>query len=827
MPPRRVARSVSRRNSPQSPPKPQASVSSPSLASQIPSKQPSRSHSREPVGLGNPHQHQSNAQSLSPLGEAAENPNVTSPSRLSTPSSSDQFESLSQDFQADLDELDRDTVIDDLRDLYHDSSALLAVFSTPTGQSLSTVIAQVSQPTSLLGRRFRHQARNLQRTRQSFGENDLINPSLIVCKVAGATDLSQVEDALWRPDAILHLANLSLQLIALFMTSPEDRKHLSFMYNNFPNHFAGPLGSSFALKPSRNTFELVLDVTTQLFLHTATENNSRPDFDPHQHLQDVFWDDPDRLLGDYDTDTESIALARFKVLQEHLNSDLDLATQLQTLSLRFPWSEFLRRVLQWSIERASELNGIIASQSGVDKIVDSLIKGDHDSSTAPSEAVHDPSPSNHDSPSPQPNIHSQTASAKENQLAHTSPTPNLTTEERMHMEFQQLRKEKARHAAQVLRLSQRVTPRAPAPDPLREIPQSPTPVADILDPHDDDANPNDQLLGAQTDDDIGHDDDLSALPAKNPSQPDIIPTQNTAIIMQTLARQAAEREKENGPRPPKRSLLDRQATAIRDEWTADPDFDSIPMPEPRRRATKRPSPVHNDESGEEEGFEEDSRPHKKTHTATGRQSALKSMPLQQAYLKDKIRNARADTAYHRAEPASHIQPAVPSLTQPNPQYPQSASVFHDPPSTAPPGITRPSVFPTAAAPQATQAHLANLEAKVLTAQARERHHPKTQTRIPWTVYETDRLIEMVGHLRTQWSAILKRDMVHEDGPQLQKRTQVGLKDKARNIKIDFLKARRALPPGFEDVSLSVRDKEHLTDMGVYVPDSRYTGPNLE
>lgn len=730
---------------------------------------------------------------------------------------------MSQDFQADLDELDRDTVIDDLRDLYHGSNALLSVFTTTRYRSLSTIIAQVSQRTSLLGRRFRHQARNLQRTRQSFGENDLINPSLIVCKVAGATDLSKVEDALWRPDAILHLANISLQLIALFMTSPEDRKHLSFMYNNFPNHFAGPPGSSFALKPSKNTFELVLDITTQLFLHTATENSSRPDFDPHQHLQDVFWDEPDRLLADYDADTESIALARFKVLQDHLNSDLDLATQLGKLSLRFPWSEFLRRVLQWSTERASELDGIIASQSGVDKIVDSLIKGDHDSSTAPSEAARDPSPSNHDSPSPQSNTRSQTASAKEDQLAHTSPTSNLTTEERMHIEFQQLRKEKARHAAQVLRLSQRVTPRTPAPDPLQEIPQSPTPVAEILDAHDDDANPNDQLLGAQIDGDIDHDsvmsdNDLLALPANTFSQPEIIPTQNTAIIMQTLARQAAEREKENGARPPKRSLLDRQATATRDEWTADPDFDSIPTPEPRRRATKRASPVHNDESGEEDGFEEDSRPHKKTYTAIGRQSAPKSMPLQQAYLKDNIRNVRADPGYRGAEPASNVQP--------NRQYPHPAPVFHDPPSTAPPAITHPSIFPMAAAPPATQAHIANLEAKVLTAQARERHHPKTQTRIPWTAHETDRLIEMVGHLRTQWSAILKRDKVHEDGPQLQQRTQVGLKDKARNIKIDFLKARRALPSGFEDVSLSARDKEHLTDLGVYVPDGRYTGPDL-
>ncbi|RVX70528.1 hypothetical protein B0A52_05179 [Exophiala mesophila] len=814
MAPRKAARSASRRSTPQSPPKPPASLSSPSLASQIHDKQPSRSRSRETSVLERPHQHQPNpnARSLSTIGENDQDANLIALGPRSVPSWSDHSESMSQDFQADLDELDRDTVIDDLRDLYHNSKALLSLFSSPGHRSLSSIISQVSQPTSLLGRRFRHQARNLQRTRQSFGENDLINPSLIICKVAGATDVSQVEDALWRPDAILYLANISLQLISLFKTSPEDRNHLSFMYNNFPNHFAGPPGSSFALQPSKTTSELVLEITTQLFLHNATEQYSlSDDFDPHKHLQDVFWDDPDRLLRDYDADMESRALARVKMLQDQLDSDLDLATQLRNLKERFPWSKFLRRVLQWSTEQAAELDRIIASQSGVDKIVDSLIKDHLQSGTELLDPTSESSSADHETTSPQAITHTQLDDANETHLPHASTPSKPLTGVRMDVEFQQLKKEKARHAAQVLGLSQRANRRSPAAEPLREIPQSPTPVEDSLDAQDDDANPNDQLLGAQTDDNIDQDGvigdhDLWAPPANVSSPPEIVPTQTTAIIMQTLAKKAAEREKDKGVILPKRSLLDRQAAATREEWTADPDFDSVPTPETIRRAKKRPSPVHSSQSGEEEDFEEDSRPHKKAHHTVGRQGASKSMHSQQPLFKDDARDARPD-------PDSRRTQLVPNL--------QSLS------STAPLRTAQPPSFPVAAVPQASQAAVANLEAKVLTAQAREWRHPKTQVRVPWSEQETERLIEMVGHLHTQWSTIMKRDQVHEDGPRLQNRNQVALKDKARNIKMDFLKARRALPPGFEDVSITARDRENLEAMGVHVSEGRYTGPNLK
>ena len=63
----------------------------------------------------------------------------------------------------------------------------------------------------------------------------------------------------------------------------------------------------------------------------------------------------------------------------------------------------------------------------------------------------------------------------------------------------------------------------------------------------------------------------------------------------------------------------------------------------------------------------------------------------------------------------------------------------------------------------------------------------TQVRIPYTQQEVERLIELIALHETKWQRILEADNEHEDGPVLQGRTQVQLKDKARNMKLDFLK----------------------------------------
>ena len=85
------------------------------------------------------------------------------------------------------------------------------------------------------------------------------------------------------------------------------------------------------------------------------------------------------------------------------------------------------------------------------------------------------------------------------------------------------------------------------------------------------------------------------------------------------------------------------------------------------------------------------------------------------------------------------------------------------------------------APRASQVYnLANTAAKQMTAL-----QPKEpQARKPWTEDETERLLELIEKFGTSWKQLKEED---RDLRILDNRDQVALKDKARNMKFDFLK----------------------------------------
>lgn len=94
---------------------------------------------------------------------------------------------------------------------------------------------------------------------------------------------------------------------------------------------------------------------------------------------------------------------------------------------------------------------------------------------------------------------------------------------------------------------------------------------------------------------------------------------------------------------------------------------------------------------------------------------------------------------------------------------------------------------------------------------------KPKGRQTWTEAETNALINGVTQLGPQWAAILS---IHgQNGTvsnALANRNQVALKDKARNIKLLFLKQGQQVPPGFEHVTgeLMTRAPTHAANMGI-------------
>ncbi|KAI5846530.1 hypothetical protein DFP73DRAFT_526022 [Morchella snyderi] len=83
----------------------------------------------------------------------------------------------------------------------------------------------------------------------------------------------------------------------------------------------------------------------------------------------------------------------------------------------------------------------------------------------------------------------------------------------------------------------------------------------------------------------------------------------------------------------------------------------------------------------------------------------------------------------------------------------------------------------------------------------------------WGRKQTALLIRIIGEEGCKWAEI--RDM---NVPEFSGRTNVQLKDKARNIKYDYLKARMQLPRNFEDVTISRTQVQTLIQMGINCDD---------
>jgi protein TBF1 len=123
------------------------------------------------------------------------------------------------------------------------------------------------------------------------------------------------------------------------------------------------------------------------------------------------------------------------------------------------------------------------------------------------------------------------------------------------------------------------------------------------------------------------------------------------------------------------------------------------------------------------------------------------------------------------------------LEQPGPSTQHTRSPLHDfgtrfPSSTAP-----------ASLPAGTPYSQINQIAKqnVLATKERDNKHI-LQQRKPYTEEEVHRLMDLIAiNQGPKYAKILKDDEKHPAGPLLQGRSQVQLKDKARNIKMDFLK----------------------------------------
>ncbi|KEF58653.1 uncharacterized protein A1O9_06579, partial [Exophiala aquamarina CBS 119918] len=797
MPPRGHTRSVSRRSTPLSPPKPSPQSGLGDARRQ--NKTPIRSISREVLTDA-----QNDLLNIDQVLETVnEEESIQHSDFFDHPSSvSASSESVSS-LQNDLKELEHDEIVEYLPNLHSESLAVLSSFDISEEDRLNSTILEMSR-TGSLPRKLHIRAEKLKNSRKPFAEGDFINPVLIVRKLAGIVDLHHINYGRWRPDAILYLANLAQQMVKVLSGSSADRLSLlTYLYNNFPRAFVGDRKFSFATGLIEDTRNLAIEVMTQFFIYTL-DLDGMGQLESPGKLADQIFDNDDAVSHDFrDEDSLEAVVSRLELLKGNCTIHTNLSELLDELKQLYPWSAFILQTAKWSNARVAELKEIIAKQGGIENIVRLLDSRNYEADVK-GKLLADTRNDLTDTPSEaRPNNNHQ-SSLNDPLIQGRSKRVSVPLNPRMiSAEIRQFREEQAKHTLELSGLRLHPSNKAPIHEP-REIQQTPTPVDDddyraLQDSNDGQIESNHLNLPSPVresfnDGDGGDDDD--ELP---PS------TQQTLEVMKTLERQAIEREKENRPAVTKRSFLDRQPDARKIKWQGPAVGDR----EPRSRQPSKPFlPEIDDEEEEEENFEQDQRPTKISRTATGKQLAPRIHDV------DSILDAGFGDDGDNITPSS--QPVCGSR-----QTPAATNL-----SNRPPRSTAPTLSQVQPPPRARMAEF-QAEARAMTAESKDYYGPRTvQVRIPWNDLESDRLIEMVARQGTKWARILHEDAIHEDGPLLQNRSQVALKDKARNIKILYLKTRRRLPPGFESVSIGQRQINELKDLGIDYIEGRFEGQNL-
>ena len=275
-----------------------------------------------------------------------------------------------------------------------------------------------------------------------------------------------------------------------------------------------------------------------------------------------------------------------------------------------------------------------------------------------------------------------------------------------------------------------------------------------------------------------------------------------AELYATLKRKNRESNKENidtSARP--KTFIDPQENAQRVPWHGDSqeafsdDAQGNASPQKRRRIqAEEPHPADEDFETATSGVADKRRKdlhHKTGQRMTTTQASTKRLRSKAPGVKPSAVSAVEHADYERDNEAGVIsthhqaarEGAVLSPIRPSQRAPPSAQPRQDPlvssrDTTAPP--PNPTLQMTAAEELGRMRQAARQRTKVY-------QQRPVQSRSAYSAAEEARLVELIEDYGTSYALIKTQDGSHPDGPLLGQRSQVQLKDKAQELKYQYLK----------------------------------------
>ncbi|KAI3538987.1 hypothetical protein CABS01_03359 [Colletotrichum abscissum] len=206
---------------------------------------------------------------------------------------------------------------------------------------------------------------------------------------------------------------------------------------------------------------------------------------------------------------------------------------------------------------------------------------------------------------------------------------------------------------------------------------------------------------------------------------------------------------------------------------------------------------------------------------------------------------RAQLARDRRDmpPPPSKRKTLPSTAPPPPRQPSSSASSSSTTATTTalqrrPRSSLPTSAPASSAPASTSASRSSVSSTATTVASfreinemnrRPASRAGPQQRVPWSDKDTHRLIRLIEHHNCLWALIAKRQIAaagnlgggyggdsfeeREDCVFDHPRDQQAIRDKARNLKVDLLKADLNLYPGFDGIALGKKERLALIGRG--------------
>lgn len=687
---------------------------------------------------------------------------------------------------AELQDLDTISVVELLPDLLGSSYRILDLLAPP-GASYDKVetVESIMKDLKILGsrraKRLKHDEEKFKTDREAYGTDNYIQVPLILRKIFGTSDAPIGN---FRPDAILQVANLATLIVTLLVTQKESQtSHNNFgdIERQFPEAFISEFDSSIQLGSSRlreESFSIGLELRTQYTILALVHYQGTEGFDPEKILADYFFEattEPAPDLAYFDdlflnghikdilraapnsNDQKVLIKARVDKIREAFRDTLDAVEEgdvvdFEFLDDEFPWIRFISNFVRWTRSRLDEITVSIKKEGGIETIVKSLIDRVKNSDSQADlqyellPAIIVPGrllpPANIIAGTPGTSFYDKNnVIALEKMKRGIPPNEDLPSNRIQHR-------------------SAKISASSSTSDPSNKRATGSSTAARQMDYNDEFNRIED--TGSESDEQL---------------------PQSTAQALAAWDMHNADKNKENRPVPgrgkapaSKPSMFDPQPNATRLEWE---EYDSQNVGGPSKR--KRDSPGEEEESEESEdgGFESDHRTHnvdrrqqqpmirQRSPAPVGQRSAKKprlSPPVDEATDAEQRNRVRAEAVLQRnargATEEVHDE-EVSLLTQ------------------------------------------ARIEAITATQRAKQRN-PQPKTRTPWSVRDEQHLVDLIGEHGCSWSLLQKFGEFEREVPDGQV-GQVALKDKARNLKMMYLKAQTLLPANFDKIALGKKE----------------------